>query len=278
MNVNSSNLRKSAELLSAICGGLLMGISAIPQAVLAQQPINQQPTIQPSSKVNPCPRIFYEQPHNERVAVPQGCPPNAFTQRLINQGLLPQSSIPVTPNADQIRMGVGGETSSVLNPNPRIFSEAPYGRSQRSLQTEGGNTQPSVQPSPQTPAPGTGQSTVPVSPLPSPGQQQSPSTRISLASGRVNVRLVNDSGANVTYQVIGDTAPRSLQGKSDVTLQGLAAPVTVTFQREDGGLLEATPQPSPQSGVLEVRLRETTNVGQDRNTLRIENNSSVFLN
>ncbi|MBD2253017.1 hypothetical protein [Nostoc parmelioides] len=278
MSINFSDLRKSADLLSAICVGLLMGISATPQPGIAQQPVTQQSPIQPNSKVNPCPRIFYEQPHNERVAVPQGCPPNAFTQRLIDQGLLPQSSVPATPNADQIRMGVGGDTSSVLNPNPRIFSEAPYGRSQRGLQTEGENTQLGVPGSQQTPAPGAGQSTVPVSPLPSPGQQQSPSTRISLASGRVNVRLVNDSGANVTYQVIGDTAPRSLQGKSDVTLQGLTVPVTVTFQREDGGLLQATPQPSPQSGVLEVRLRETTDVGQDRSALRIENNGSVFLN
>ncbi|MBD2344519.1 hypothetical protein [Anabaena subtropica] len=277
MNTNFSKLRKSTELFSAVCGGLLIGISAIPQSVSAQQPVYQQPTVQPSSQVNPCPRIFYEQPHNNRVAVPQGCPPNAFTQRLIEQGLLPQSSVPATPTADQIRLGVGGETDSPLNPNPRIFREAPYGRSQRGLQTEG-FYQPGVQPSQQSIAPGVGQSTVPVSPLPLPSQQQSPSTRIAVASGRVSVRLINDSGANVTYQVIGDTAPRSLQGRSDVTLQGLTAPVTVTFQREDGGLLEATPQPSTQSGVLELRLRETTDVGQDRTALRIENNGSVFLN
>lgn len=239
MNINPSKFRKSAQFLSTICGGLLMSISAIPQSASAQQPIFQQPSVQPSSQVNPCPRIFYEQPHNNRVAVPQGCPPNAFTQRLIERGLLPQSTVPATPNTEQMRLGVGGDRGS---------------------------------------APGVGQSTFPVKPLPLPSQQQSPSTQIALASGRVNVRLINDSGANVTYQVIGDTSPRSLQGRSDVTLQGLTAPVTLTFQREDGGLLQATTQPSTQSGVLELRLRETTDVGQDKTALRIENNGLVFLN
>ncbi|MGI8504447.1 MAG: hypothetical protein ACR2LR_25445, partial [Hassallia sp.] len=41
---------------------------------------------QPSTKLNPCPRIFYEQPHRNRVLVPQGCPPNAFTSRQGGQG------------------------------------------------------------------------------------------------------------------------------------------------------------------------------------------------
>lgn len=274
MSAYSSKFRKSAELLSAICGSLLMGASVIPQAVLAQQPTNQQPINQTTSQVNPCPRIFYEAPHNNRVQVPQGCPPNAFTQRLIERGQLNQTNVPATPTAEQTRLGVGGEAGSATNPNPGIFNEAPYNRSQGGLQPRNsgqpGTTLPSVTPSTQTPG---DQS---VTPLPS--QQQSPSARIAVANGRVNVRLVNDTAAKITYQVIGDTAPRSLEGKSDVTLQGLTAPVTVTFQREDGGLLQATPQTSTESGQLEVRLDETTNQGQDRRSLRIENNGSVFLN
>ncbi|BCL36953.1 hypothetical protein [Nostoc sp. MS1] len=271
---NSSKFRKSAELLSAVCGSLLMGASVIPQAVLAQQPTNQQQINQTTSQVNPCPRIFYEAPHNNQVAVPQGCPPNAYTQQLIDQGQLNQSNVPANPTAEQIRLGVGGEAGSATNPNPTILNEAPYNRSQSGLQPQGSvqpeTTQPSVTPASQTP---TDQSVTPY-----PSQQQSPSARIATVNGRVNIRLVNDTAATVTYQVIGDTAPRSLPGKSNVTLQGLAAPVTVTFQREDGGLLQATPQTSSQSGQLEVRLKETTSQGQDRRALRIENNGSVFLN
>ncbi|KYC43706.1 hypothetical protein WA1_00625 [Scytonema hofmannii PCC 7110] len=66
-------------ILGTIFGSLLIGISAIPQAAVAQQP---------TSKVNPCPSIFYEEPHNNRVLVPQGCPPNAATQKLSGQGVV----------------------------------------------------------------------------------------------------------------------------------------------------------------------------------------------
>ncbi|MFN6515305.1 MAG: hypothetical protein RMY29_012530 [Nostoc sp. CreGUA01] len=235
----SQNLRKSAEFLGAVCGGLLITLPAIPQAVA------QQST--PTPQVNPCPSIFYEEPHNSRVVVPQGCPPNALTQRLAAQGLLP---LPATPSPDQARLGVGGEeppVSSQAQPVPSVQGEAP----------------------PVSPQP---DATLPAEP------RQAPSTTIALANGRVNIRLVNDTAANITYQVIGDTAPRSLQGKSDVTLQNLSAPLTVTFEREDGGQLIVTPQPSSETGSLEVTFNEATNATQGRSAMRIEASGSVFLN
>lgn len=86
--------QKRVGLLGTIFGGLLISIPAIPQAVIAQQT---------TSKVNPCPSIFYEEPHNSRVLVPQGCPPNTATFRLSRQGgvvvkpriLVPPQSLPV---------------------------------------------------------------------------------------------------------------------------------------------------------------------------------------
>ena len=44
-----------------------------------------------AQSINPCPRIYYEEPFNSSRSVPQGCPPNAATQELINQGRLPAS-------------------------------------------------------------------------------------------------------------------------------------------------------------------------------------------
>ncbi|WP_042341332.1 hypothetical protein [Calothrix sp. PCC 7507] len=256
MNQKSHNFPKYAELFGAVCGGLLISVAAIPQVVLAQQ-LNSQ--------VNRCPRIFYEEPHNNRVLVPQGCPPNALTQRLLEQGLIPESPNAANPSPDQTGLGVGGEAPGVtnspgLNPNPNIFQEAPYNRSQGAL------------PNPSTPAvPDSGVQTPP-------RQQQSPIATITPTNGTVNVRLVNNTAANVTYEVIGDTAPRSLQGKSNAILQGLSIPTTVTFYREDGGLLTVTPQITSQQGILEVTLRETTAVGRDRGVMRITENGGVFLN
>ncbi|MGI8501774.1 MAG: hypothetical protein ACR2LR_11620, partial [Hassallia sp.] len=62
---------KKIGFVGTLVGTLLISVPAIAQ-VMAQQP---------STKLNPCPRIFYEQPHRNRVLVPQGCPPNAFTSR-----------------------------------------------------------------------------------------------------------------------------------------------------------------------------------------------------
>jgi hypothetical protein len=269
MNPNSQKFRKSAEFLAAICGGLLMSVPAF-----AQTPVPVTPQPNPgSAKVNPCPRIFYEEPHNSRVVVPQGCPPNALTQQLQSQGTVPDNSAPGTSSPNQT--GVGGEapartTSSGLNPNPSILKEAPYNRSQQNTQTDSSSTYSAPQ-------------QVPVQPNsvtePSLREQgQSPVATVALTNGNVNVKLVNETGANITYQVVGDTNERSLGGQSDVILQGLRAPITVTFQREDGGLLSVNAQPSSETGMLEVRLDETTDVAQDKKAMRIQSNGSVFLN
>jgi hypothetical protein len=61
--------------LGILAGGLILALpvsSGIASAV-------------PTPSLNPCPRIYYEEPHNSTRQVPQGCPPNAATQRLIEQ-------------------------------------------------------------------------------------------------------------------------------------------------------------------------------------------------
>ncbi|MFN6482760.1 MULTISPECIES: hypothetical protein [unclassified Nostoc] len=239
MNMKSQKFRKSAELFGALCGGLLISLPAIPQVVAQES----------TPKINPCPRIFYEEPHNSQVVVPQGCPPNALTQRLAAQGLLP---VPATPSQEQIRLGVGGES-----PEPGV-------------------TQPRPAPVAQTQQPSSSAVSTDQEQLLQP--RQTPNATIALANGTVNVTLTNNTAANVTFQVIGDTAPRSLAGKSSVTLQGLKAPVTVTFEREDGGQLIVTPQASSEAGNLEVTFKEATNAAQGRSAMRIERNGSVFLN
>ncbi|MEH2196407.1 MAG: hypothetical protein V7K98_27720 [Nostoc sp.] len=201
-------------------------------------------------------------------------------------------SLPAIPHA------LAQDSTPKLNPSPSIFSEPPYNRSQAPVPPVPGAKPPRPVPpvegqvSPMPPGPGA----KPPRPVPRDRSQQpspravstdqpqllqprqTPSATIALTNGTVNVRLVNDTAANVTFQVIGDTAPRSLQGKSNVILQGLKAPVTVTFERIDGGQLIVTPQASSEPGSLEVTFKEATNASQGRSALRIERNGSVFLN
>ncbi|MFN6564671.1 MAG: hypothetical protein RMY28_033410 [Nostoc sp. ChiSLP01] len=264
MVYNSPIFRKSAEFLGAICGGLLITLPAIPQGVAQQS----------TPRINPCPSIFYEEPHNSRVVVPQGCPPNALTQRLAAQGLLP---VPATPSPDQVRLGVGGEEPPVPS-QPGVIPPGPVPPTQGQVpptSPQPGATLPGPVPptqgqvTPTSPQPG---ATLPVEPA------QTPNTTIALTNSRVDIKLVNDTAANVTYQVIGDTAPRLLRGKSSVTLQRVTVPVSVTFQREDGGQLTVTPQTSSEAGTLGVTFNETADASQGKSALRIEQNGSVFFN
>lgn len=167
---------------------------------------------------------------------------------------LSQASPP--PSAPPTPVNPSGTSNSPIKPKPGIFNEAPYNRSRTAPQAP--KTTPVVQP-------------------PLPEEQQPPSATITPIQGKVNVRLVNKTGANITYQVIGDTNARSLQGKSDIKLTGLSVPVTVTFRRDDGGLLSVTPI-SPEPGMLEVTLSETTDLSIDRTTMRIYQTGAVFLN
>ena len=223
--MKSQNFRKSSKLFSALCGGLLISLPAIPQALA------QESTV----KVNPSPSIFSEPPYN-RSQSPGSPEPGARPPRPIPPTEGQVSPVPPQPGARPPRPIPGDRTQQ---PSPPTVSN---------------DQQPLVEP------------------------RQAPSATIALTNGMVNIRLVNDTAAKITFQVIGDTAPRSLEGKSDVTLQALKAPVTVTFERQDGGQLIVTPQGSSEPGSLEVTFKEATNATQGRSAMRIERNGSVFLN
>ena len=145
-----------------------------------------------------------------------------------------------------------------LNPRPSLFSEAPS--------NPGSTDIPSTTPPRVTPA---------TPPLPE--QQQPPTATVVPVEGKVNVKLVNQTYTNISYQVIGDTKPRTLSGRSDVTLQSLKTPVNITFQRPDRGLLRVSPQ-SSEAGMLEVTLTETTDLGTDKKAMTIQRNGNVILN
>lgn len=65
--------KKTLGIVKAICGSLILGVPAIALSATAQ-------TL--SSKLNPCPGIYYQEPFNRLSIVPQGCPANDAVRRL----------------------------------------------------------------------------------------------------------------------------------------------------------------------------------------------------
>lgn len=177
-------------------------------------------------------------------------------------------------------------TSSPLNPRPSIFNEPPYNRSRNTLPSDS-NAAPTTQPpdpgvAPTTPdaerSPNIPTTTEPGSVQPPlPESQQAPSALVTPVDGKLNIKLINATNAVVNYQVVGDTNQRTLTGDTDVTLQNIATPVTVTFERQDRGLLKVTPT-ATSAGLLEVILDETTSLDQGKGTIRVEKGGAVFVN
>ncbi len=103
-----------------------------------------------------------------------------------------------------------------------------------------------------------------------------PSARVASVDGLVTLRLVNNTNAVIQYQVVGGTRERVLGQQSTVELQ-VTPPSSVTYQRQDNGLLLVFPKATKQ-GVLEVRFEPTNDLNLDTKSLNINESGSVFLN
>jgi hypothetical protein len=174
---------------------------------------------QTTSLTNPCPRIYYEEPYNQRLILPASCPPNAATKAQSQQSQLP-----------------------TLSPNAMPANTTPV------------NTMPQLLP----------------------GVEPTPIATVSLQSGRVNVQLKNTVNTPVTYQAIGHTEERILAPRSEVTLQDLPAPVTITFLRSDSGLLKVAPMVNAEPGNLMLMLNEATGLNDSQGSVRIQATGKVL--
>jgi hypothetical protein len=168
-------------------------------------------------------------------------------------------------------------TTSLTNPCPLIYYEEPYNSTHvlpadcppnaatRSL--NGQNELSVVVPT-----------SVPVStsqPL-LPTVEPAPIGTVQLQAGKVNVQLKNMTNTQVTYQAIGHTSQRTLVAKTDLVLQDLPAPVTITFLRPDAGFVRVTMATIAESGVLVLMLDEATSLSDSQTSVRIQSNGNVL--
>lgn len=105
-----------------------------------------------------------------------------------------------------------------------------------------------------------------------------PGARVSPTEGTVAIKLVNTTNAIINYQVVGVTPPRTLGEQSEILLNNLKAPLTLTYQRPDGGLLLVRPQATAMPGMLQVSFGATTDLGADTKSMEVQEDGRVFLN
>jgi hypothetical protein len=175
-------------------------------------------------------------------------------------------------------------TTSMTNPCPRIYYEEPYNSSRISpaaCPPNAATRSRNEQSQPASKLPGQLPILVPGSAV-SPSQQPlspvepAPIGMVQLQSGRVNVTLKNMTNTQITYQAIGHTPQRDLVAKTDIVLQDLLSPVTITFLRPDAGLIRVTMVANAGSGELVLMLDEATGLNDSQTSVRIQSNGNVL--
>jgi hypothetical protein len=168
-------------------------------------------------------------------------------------------------------------TTSLTNPCPLIYYEEPYNSSHvlpadcppnaatRSL--NGQNQLPVLTP---------GSTTVSTLQPLLPTVEPPPIGTVKLQAGRVNIKLKNMTNTQITYQAIGHTSQRTLVAKTDLVLQDLFAPATITFWRPDAGFVRVTMATIAESGVLVLMLDEATGLSDSQTSVRVQSNGNVL--
>ena len=129
-----------------------------------------------------------------------------------------------------------------------------------------------------TPAASPSASEMPSTPTNTPSRFPLPSARVTPAEGMIVIKLVNTTNAVINYQIVGVTPPRTLGEQSEILLKTIQVPITLTYQRPDGGLLLVRPQATAMPGMLQVSFGATTELAADTKSLEIQEDGKVILN
>jgi hypothetical protein len=105
-----------------------------------------------------------------------------------------------------------------------------------------------------------------------------PGARVTPVDGMVTIKLVNTTNAVINYQVVGMTQSRTLGEQSEISIHNLKTPITLTYQRPDGGLVLVRAQATATAGMLQVNFGVTTDLGADTKSLEVQEDGKVFLN
>jgi hypothetical protein len=106
--------------------------------------------------------------------------------------------------------------------------------------------------------------------------EPAPIGTVLLLAGQVNVQLKNMTDTQITYEAIGHTQQRNLGAKTDIVLQDLPTPVTITFLRPDAGFVRVTMAENSESGTLVLTLDEATDPSDSQISVSIQSNGNVL--
>lgn len=119
--------------------------------------------------------------------------------------------------------------------------------------------------------------TVPSAAPPLPADRSDAIAIVSPVDSQLAISLMNDTGATVTYEVIGDTQRRTLMMGESAMLQGIPLPATIIVVRQDSGLLDISAS-SSEAGMLEISLMREASLDDTQGVIRVQEDGQVFVN
>lgn len=100
--------------------------------------------------------------------------------------------------------------------------------------------------------------------------------RLSSEMDQATIVLTNNTGDEVVYEAIGQTAPRTLAAGESVRLESLPTPITLTAERQNFGLIDMNVTVSAEN-VLAVDLKGSA-FDDAQGALHIRKDGFVFVN
>lgn len=100
-------------------------------------------------------------------------------------------------------------------------------------------------------------------------------TQFTTTNNQVTIEFNNETGAPLTYEVLGITEPRILMPEQSVLLQNIPLDATITAVRNDNGLIDIT---GSGGGIdqLSLSIVREANFDDTQGVIIIEANGRVF--
>lgn len=100
-------------------------------------------------------------------------------------------------------------------------------------------------------------------------------TSFTALGGQVTIEFNNETGAPLTYEVLGITEPRVLPPEQSVLLQNIPLDATITAVRNDNGLIDITGS-GGETGQLSLSIVREVNFDDTQGVIIIEASGRVF--
>jgi hypothetical protein len=117
----------------------------------------------------------------------------------------------------------------------------------------------------------------PPAPTPPVENLQPPVATVSIPNGRLNITLVNQTGTQVVYQVLGERNQGTLQTDASATFNQREVPFNLSFYRPDRGPIEVVAE-AAKPGELRVIFKRGSSFDTDKISLTVQKSGEIFLN